>query len=110
MGGAEWEKKNEAGLKQIAASGETCGLRLNRAINQPSDTNASVRERERGKSEVRQQLHNITCIKYLAPPSYGLGSFYELARLDFDLGVVSIAPHKNSTGEHFNNITLYIYK
>lgn len=59
---------------------------------------------------MRQQLHNITCIKYLAPPSYGLGSFYELARLDFDLGVVSIAPYKNSTGEHFNNITLYIYK
>lgn len=45
-------KKNEAGLKQIAASGETCGLRLNRAINQPSDTNASVRERER---EIRSE-------------------------------------------------------
>ncbi|CAB1429110.1 unnamed protein product [Pleuronectes platessa] len=39
-GGVEW--KNEAGLKQIAASGETCGLRLNRAINQRTDT-----ERER---------------------------------------------------------------
>lgn len=37
-------EKNEAGLKQIAASGETCGLRLNRAINQTGD-------KERGRRE-----------------------------------------------------------
>lgn len=52
--GEEW--KNEAGLKQIAASGETCGLRLNRAINQRSDMERG-RERERkreGKREIEQ--------------------------------------------------------
>lgn len=38
-------EKNEAGLKQIAASGETCGLRLNRAINQTGDKERGRRER-----------------------------------------------------------------
>lgn len=67
--GEEW--KNEAGLKQIAASGETCGLRLNRAINQRTDTERGrEREREteedrgkegdRAKPKVRRQQHNIT--------------------------------------------------
>lgn len=42
--------KNEAGLKQIAASGETCGLRLNRAINQRADV-----EREGGRQRDREK-------------------------------------------------------
>lgn len=46
--GVEW--KNEVGLKQIAASGETCGLRLNRAINQLTDMKrARGRERKAGR-------------------------------------------------------------
>lgn len=67
--GEEW--KNEAGLKQIAASGETCGLRLNRAINQRTDMERGrERDREtegdrgkegdRAKPKVRRQQHNIT--------------------------------------------------
>lgn len=65
--GGAW--KNEAGLKQIAASGETCGLRLNRAINQRTDMErgrARETEEDRGKEgdrakpEVRRQQHNIS--------------------------------------------------
>lgn len=44
----EGESKNEAGLKQIAASGNTCGLLLNRVINQQND-------RERGREGERQR-------------------------------------------------------
>ncbi len=50
--GEEW--KNEAGLKQIAASGETCGLRLNRAINQRTDREGG-RERERERERQRKR-------------------------------------------------------
>ncbi len=46
------ERKNEAGLKQIAASGETCGLRLNRVINQRTDAERG-REGERGRERKR---------------------------------------------------------
>lgn len=55
---SEWgEWKNEAGLKQIAASGETCGLRLNRAINQRTDMEGG-REGESGRQEERGTQRN----------------------------------------------------
>lgn len=66
--GGAW--KNEAGLKQIAASGETCGLRLNRAINQRTDMERGRaregqrkiegKEGDRAKPKVRRQQHNIS--------------------------------------------------
>lgn len=56
---SEWgEWKNEAGLKQIAASGETCGLRLNRAINQRTDMEGG-REGERVEDR-RKEVHRET--------------------------------------------------
>lgn len=61
--GAGW--KNDAGLKQIAALGDTCGLHLNRAINQETDMSEGGRaeETEGEKPEVRQQQHIITSVQ-----------------------------------------------
>lgn len=42
----EAERKSEVEFKQIAALGETCGLQLNRAINQRADIE-KAREGER---------------------------------------------------------------
>lgn len=50
--GVEW--KNEAELKQIAASGDTCGLHLNRAINQQTDMSEGGREKARETSKTKK--------------------------------------------------------
>lgn len=80
--GVEW--KNEAWLKQIAASGETCGLRLNRAINQHTDIEKGSKretegERRKEGMELNQKgVYNSIHYHCLAPHTYKIKSSYDL--------------------------------